>query len=217
MSTEKFRVGLVQMSMRAGPEREPGKGHLADARGGRTRRADRVSAGAVPFAVFLPGRKRRAVCSGRADSGTDHGDAGPAGARARHRHHRIALRAAQRGSLSQHGRGDWRRRRDRRHLSQDAYSRRSAVFRKVLFHARRSGLFELRYALRPPGRAGLLGSVVSGSGARFRASRARTFSFIPLPSAGILRKKRSTALRSWMRGEPFSGRTPSRTAFTSRR
>ena len=54
-------MGLVQMSCAADPQREPGQGGMEDSRGGRARRADRLPAGAVPFAIFLPRGKRRSV------------------------------------------------------------------------------------------------------------------------------------------------------------
>ena len=57
------------------------------------------------------------------------------------------------------------------HVSQDAHPRRSALLRKILFHARRSGLPQFRYALRPRRRAGVLGPVVSGRRAAFLAGR----------------------------------------------
>ena len=50
------------------------------------------------------------------------------------------------------------------HVSQDAHSGRSALFREVLLHAGRSGLSGLCHALWAGRRAGVLGPVVSGSG-----------------------------------------------------
>ena len=52
--------GLIQMACSAGPQREPGQSRMAHPRGRRPRRADRLPAGAVPLAVFLPRGKRRA-------------------------------------------------------------------------------------------------------------------------------------------------------------
>ncbi len=87
------------------------------------------------------------------------------------------VRAARRGRLSQHRRGDWNQWRHRRPLSQDAHPRRPAVFREVLLHAGRSRLRQFRHCLRPPRRPGLLGPVVSGSGAPFEPRR-REYSFL---------------------------------------
>ena len=61
--------------LRARPEREPGESPVADSRGGGRRRADRLPAGAFPFAIFLPRRERRTVCAGRAHPRADHGNA----------------------------------------------------------------------------------------------------------------------------------------------
>ena len=52
--------------------------------------------------------------------------------------------------------------------------------REVLFHAGRSRLSRIRHALRPPGRAGLLGPVVSGRRPSDRPDRGR----IPVLSDG---------------------------------
>ena len=75
MNTEKFRVGLVQMSCALDPNENLEKAIWRRSRSGRTGRANRLPSGTVPLAVFLPGRKRRAVCFGRADSRADHRNA----------------------------------------------------------------------------------------------------------------------------------------------
>ena len=130
---------------------------------------------------------------------------------------RVAVRAARGGPVSQHGGGHRHRRRNRGAVSQDAHPRRSAVLREVLLHARRSRVSEFRHAVRPHRRAGVLGPVVSGRRAPLRAAAARTFCSIPRPSAGIPRRRRSTARRSSTPGGPSSARTPSPTASTWRR
>ena len=69
-------------------------------------------------------------------------------------------------------------------------------FEKFYFTPGDLGFQQFRHAVRPHRRAGLLGPVVSGRRAPRRRSAARTFCFIPPPSAGIPAKKRSTARRS---------------------
>ncbi len=132
-------------------------------------------------------------------------------------HHRFAVREARHWFVSQHG-GDHRCRwQAARALSQDAYSGRSALLREVLFHSGRSRLPRVRYEVRAHRDARLLGPVVSGSRASGRHSPARTFCSIRRRSAGIRRRRRSTARRSTMPGERRSGRTRSRMGFMSRR
>ena len=91
---------------------------------------------------------------------------------------RLRLRAPHGRGVSQYRRGDRCRRRAARHLPQDAHSRRSAVLRKILLHARRPGLPLLRDALRAHRPAGLLGPMVSRSGAPGRLGR-RAGAFLP--------------------------------------
>ena len=71
LTAEKFRVGLVQMSCALDPNENLEKA-IWRIREAASRGAQIVCLpGAVPVAVFLPGRKRRVVCFGRADSGAD--------------------------------------------------------------------------------------------------------------------------------------------------
>ena len=83
---------------------------------------------------------------------------------------RVAVRAPRCRRVSQH-RGHSRfRRKSRRHLPQDAYSRRSALLREVLLHAGRSRVQELRHWLRQIWHAGVLGPVVSRGRAADRSA-----------------------------------------------
>ena len=115
---------------------------------------------------------------------------GKLAARTERRDRRFALRAPRRRPLSQHRRGPRRRRLAAGHLPQDAHSRRSALLRKILFHARRSRLPQFRHALRPHRRAGLLGPVVSRRRAPRQPARREYSCSIPRPSAGIPPRKR---------------------------
>ena len=126
------------------------------------RRADHLHAGAVPLAVFLPGRRPPLLSARRSRF--------PArrprrfrklAKRTRRRHHRVAVRAARRRAVSQHGRRHRRGRIAPRRVSQDAHPGRSALLREVLFHARRHRLSRVEDAVRHDRRADLLGSVVS--------------------------------------------------------
>ena len=187
---------------------------MARARSGGTGRADRVPAGAVPLAIFLPGRGCPPVRSGRAHSRSNHGGILAPRWRIRNRRHCLSFRTPGRRRLSQH-RGRARRRwQPGGPVSQDAHPRRSALFREVLFHAGRSGLPHFRHALRENRRADLLGPVVSGSGASGGAGRRRRAFSIPPRSAGIPPRSSSTAQRSTTPGAPYSARTPSPTAST---
>ena len=76
-----------------------------------------------------------------------------------------------------------------RPLSQDAHSGRSALLREVLFHSRRPGFPQLRYALRPHRRRWSAGTSGIRKARAWRRSAARRFCSIPPPSAGILRRK----------------------------
>ncbi len=84
---------------------------------------------------------------------------------------RVALREARDRPVSQHRRHHRCRWHAAGNLPEDAYPGRSAVLRKVLLHARRSGLPRVRHEVRPHRDAGLLGSVVSRSGASGGAHR----------------------------------------------
>ena len=78
-------------------------------------------------------------------------------------------------------------------LSQDAHSRRSALLREVLLHAGRSWLPRLRYEIRPHRNARLLGPVVSRKLLVSPPCPALTSFSIRQQSAGIPRKRRTTA------------------------
>ena len=137
------------------------------------RSTSRVPAGAVPVPVFLPRRGRRSFrpcridprsldgCFGKNRPGTERGD------------RRFVVRAPRPGAVSQHSGHPGYSRRNRWALPQNAHPRRSAVFRKILFHAGRPGVPRFRHALRMHFRAGVLGSVVSGRRPHFRAGRSK--------------------------------------------
>src|ERR1035438_10453739 len=136
---------------------------MANPRGRRQRRPDRLRRGTLPLAVLLPDRGPRRLRSGRVHSRPDHGELYQAGRRTQRGAGRLGVRAAHGGGVSQYGGGDRCRWRAARTVPQDAHSRRSAVLREVLFHAGRSGLPLLRHALRAHRAADLLGPVVSRS------------------------------------------------------
>ena len=129
---------------------------------------------------------------------------------------RFAVRAAGAGLYHNTAVGDRGRGRDPGHLPQDAHPRRPAVLREVLLHAGRSRVSGFRYAVRANRHAGLLGSVVSGSGPRWRRCSGATSCSIRPRSAGIRRRRSGTAQRSSTPGAPSSARTPSRTGLCRR-
>ena len=116
--------------------------------------------------------------------------------------------------LSQLGRDHRRRRLAARRVSQDAHPRRSALQREVLLHAGRrdarrahdasrapaSGFRVWKHALREHRRADLLGPVVSRGGAHHERCSAPTSCSIRRRSAGIPRRRRSSARRRSTRG-----------------
>ena len=73
-----FRVGLVQMSCSPDPDENLDKAAGRVREAARARRADRLPAGAVSLAVFLPARGRRAVRPRRAHSRASTRSAGGA-------------------------------------------------------------------------------------------------------------------------------------------
>jgi len=97
--------------------------------------------------------------------------------RKRSRAGRLTFRAASSRRLPQFLRRARRRRNVSRQIPQDAHPRRSAVLRKVLFHARRSRFSQFRYQVCAHRRANLLGPVVSG-GVANRRSRRRPGDFL---------------------------------------
>ena len=132
--------------LRARSRGEPRQGRRPRPRGRARRRASRLPARALPRAVFLPARRHRALRSGRADSRPEHRASGRSCPRRESRRRRFALRAARRRASittprsSLHADGSARRR-----LPQDAHSRRSALLREVLLHARRPRLPGVRH------------------------------------------------------------------------
>ena len=163
-------------------------------------------------AVFLPDRGPRAVCRGRADSRSEHGGARRRGQETRRGHRRVALRAAGRGPLSQHGGRVRRRRLVPGHVSQDAHPGRPAVLREILFHAGRPGFpasSTRRSAASASASAGTSGTRRPPDSPR---SAGRRSCSIPPPSAGCRRKRRSTARPSRTPGKRCSAATRSPTA-----
>ena len=75
MPPDKFRVGLIQMSMTSDPDRN--LQHAIDlvADAAVARREDRLPAGAFSDAIFLSARRYFPVRSRRADSRTDFDEA----------------------------------------------------------------------------------------------------------------------------------------------
>ena len=207
------------MACSADPGRESGQGRVAHPRGRGQGRADRLRAGTVPLAVFLPRRERRAVRPGRADSRPHHRDASRAWPRelgivivgsvferrAAGVYHNTALVIDADGSAA----GP---------LSQDAHPRRSAVLRKVLLHARRPGLPLLRHALRAHRArwsAGTSGIPKPRAWPRWRGAQVLFY-----PTAigwHPVGEGASTARRSTTPGAPSSAPTPSPTECTWRR
>src|ERR1700674_3310708 len=155
----------------ARPQRKPGEGRVAHSRSGREWRADHLRGGVVPVAIFLPRREGGAVRPGGGNSWTDDGELYGPGPRAGSGDHRVGIRTARGGGLSQYGGGDRRRRVVVGAVPQDAHPGRSVVLRKILLHAGGPGVPVLRYALCAAGAAGVLGPVVSGSGAAGGAGR----------------------------------------------
>ena len=103
-------------------------------------------------------------------------------------------------------------------LPQDAHPRRSALLREVLLHARRSRLPLLRHALRPHRARWSAGTSGIPEAARLAALGGAQILFYPdRDRLASRRRRRSTARRSTMPGEPSSARTPSPTASTWRR
>ena len=213
---ESFRIGLVQTSCSLDPNENLAKDGMESPRSRRPRSAGHLPAGAVPVPVFLPRGERRAVRAGRIHSRTFDGNLGQTRARAEGGHRGVVVRApARRGPVSQHccrTRSRWG---NHRTVPENAHSGRSAVFREILFHAGRSGLQQHRHALRPPGRVGLLGSVVSGRRAHRGAFGRRLVGLPHCDRMAPFGEKPSTEPPSWMPGAPSSARTPSPTASTS--
>ena len=100
-------------------------------------------------------------------------------------------------------------------LPEDAHSRRPALLRKILFHARRPRIPSLADALRQNRRADMLGPVVSGSRAAHRLARRANPVLPDCHRLASPRKEKTTANASTARGKPSSAATPSPTAATS--
>ena len=207
------------MSCSPEPDENLDKAISRVARGGRARRAGRLPAGAVSDAVLLPARGHALFDLAEPIPGPEHASDW---LRWRAKNGVVVIaslferRAA--GALSQHG-GDLRRATARcRPVSQDAHPRRSALLRKVLLHAGRSGLPGASTpAFGRVGHAGLLGPVVSGRRAAHRAAgreRAVLSHGDRLASGGEGRVRRGAARCV---AERSSARTRSPTAFMSRR
>ena len=208
----KFRVGLIQMACSKDPNENLAKAEWRIREAAGRGRADHLRAGAVPVAVLLPRRERRAVRPGRADPRAHQRGFTRLARGAGGGDHRLDLRAAHGGRLSQHRAGHRCRRHAARHLPQDAHPGRSAVLREVLLHARRPGLPLLRHAFRAASRRWSAGT----SGIRRRRGwprwAARRCSSIPTAIGWHpVREGASTARRSTMPGAPSSAPTPSPT------
>ena len=91
-----FTVGLVQMRCSTDPDDNVRRAVRGAPRGGAAGGAGRLPARAVPHAVFLPGRGRRALRPRRADPRTDDRGAGRRRAGDGHGRRRLDLRAAAR-------------------------------------------------------------------------------------------------------------------------
>jgi len=121
-----IHAGLVQMRCSPSPDDnvERAAGHIRAAAG----RGAQVICLPELFAERSTSARRRSrqLRSGRGRSGSHHGHAGQAGARAEGGDRRLAVRAARGRRLPQHGGDPGRRRPAGRRLSQDAHPRRSA-------------------------------------------------------------------------------------------
>ena len=110
----------------------------SDSRGGETRRADCLSAGAVSLAIFLPERRSRELCSRGGNSGTDDDELENVA-----RDCGIVIVASlfekrSAGRLPQHRRDHRCRWAIPREIPQDAHPGRSVFLREVLLRAGRS-------------------------------------------------------------------------------
>ena len=160
-----------------------------------------VSAGAVPLAVLLPERGRGAFCARRSGARPDHGDAGKLAAElditlvaslfeqraAGLYHNTAAVLDAERGYL-----GKYRK----MHIPDDP-----RYYEKFYFTPGDLGFKVFQTQAGRARRAGVLGPVVSRSGAPHGACRSPRCCSIRRRSAGIRRRRRSTASASTARGK----------------
>ena len=206
---DKFTVGLIQMSCTQRRRRKSFACCRQNSRSGETRRANHLHARTVSRRIFLPHRRCGVVRSGGSDSRARRPNALAQIAK----EHKVALVVSlfeRRAAGVYHNTcavldadGSFPRQ-----IPQDAHSRRSSVLRKILFHARRSGLPEFRHQIRAHRHSDLLGSVVSGRFAADRAER-RAGNFLSHQHRlAPERKSANSARRNWMPGAPFSARTP---------
>ena len=211
----KFTVGLVQMSCSTDPEQNLDKAMA------RTREAAARGAQIVCLQelfrsqYFCREENAELFAPGRVHPRPFHGSAGQAGPRAEDRHRRLAVREARGRPLSQHRRDHRRRGRTAGHLPQDAHPRRSALLTRS--STSRRAISGSSTSTRPTAAWACWSAGISGI-PKARASplsKAPTSCFIPRPSAGIRRRRRSTASSSSMPGAPSSAPTPSPTASMS--
>ena len=202
-------------ALRRGSRPEPREGPRAHRGGGPARGAHRLPAGAVPLALLLPERGRRALRAGGADPGPV--DGAPRRWRPRCGVAIVASLFEKRAAGLYHNTAvAIDRTAGSRPLPQDAHPRRSALLREVLLHAGRPRLPLLRARARRSRVAGVLGPVVSRGGAADGAGGRRD----PLLSDGdrlAVDESARWTPRSTTPGRRSSARTRSRTASSWRR
>src|SRR2546422_6027477 len=153
-----------------GSGREPAARDRPRGGGGAPGCATRLSARAVPLALFRSGGGRRAVRPRRARARAEHGGAGKGRQAGGGSRDRAPVRAARAGTVPQHRGGDRRGRPPRRLVPQDAHPRRPRLLREVLLRARRPRVSHVRHAGGADRDAGLLGPVVPGGRATHGAA-----------------------------------------------
>ncbi len=194
------KIALIQMQCGAEPEANLAKAIDFIRRGRADRGADRLSAGVVPLAIFLPVGGSREFRAGRRNSRADDAVVGESRAGDWRGHRRVAFRETHRWCLSQH-RGDHRRRRQvtwgsiARCISRMIPS----YYEKFYFTPGDLGFQAWPDRAGKDRRLRLLGPMVSGGRATNRASRRGDSCFIRRRSDGIQPRKQKYGDRATFR------------------
>ena len=156
---------------RSTPQAESGESGRARPRGGGAGRADHLSAGALPLAIFLPGEDHENFELAEEIPGPVHGGAGRSRAGDRRGDRRLAFREARRpGFTTTPPRSSTRTASCSGNIAR-CTSRTIPLLREVLLHAGRPRFSGLADAARQDRRLRLLGSMVSRGRAPHGAAR----------------------------------------------
>ena len=215
MQERNFKIGIVQMSCTPEPEQNLERA-IAHVREAASRAREIVCLPELFQTQYFCQREDIALFDlAETDSRPDDQAPGRCRARAEGHDRRFAVRAARAGVYHNTAAIIDAGRQARGHLPQDAHPRRSALLRKVLFHAGRSGFkaFETDF--------GKFGTLVCWDqwypeGARLTALQGANVLFYPTAIGWHPDEKAQYGEAQYDAWRPFSARTPSPTACMSR-